>query len=278
MLVFSKMRTVTLKKFQNTIWRYYRAHGRTLPWRRTRIPYKILISEVMLQQTQVERVLKKYKEFLRAFPNFAVLASASAVETLRVWQGMGYNRRALALKRTAEIVMREYGGKLPRSIEELDALPGIGTYTAGAIAAFAFNLPVICIETNIRRVYIHFFFKDKKSVRDEEIERLVAETLDKKNPRKWYWALMDYGAMLAKEVENPNRRSAHYRVQAKFKGSNRELRGKLIRLFLAKRKWSEEELAKELKETTMRAGEGLADLFQEGFIEKYRGSYRLKER
>lgn len=272
------MRTVTLKKFQNTIWKYYRAHGRTLPWRRTRIPYKILVSEVMLQQTQVERVLKKYKDFLSQFPGFASLANASAAEVLRVWQGIGYNRRALALKKTAEIVMREYKGELPQDTRLLDALPGIGAYTAGAIAAFAFNLPAICIETNIRRVYIHFFFKNKKKVRDEEIERLVAKTLDKKNPRKWYFALMDYGAMLAKEVENLNRRSAHYRVQAKFKGSNRELRGKLLRLFLARRKWTDEGIAKKLEETRMRVEEGLADLFREGFIEKYRGSYQLKER
>lgn len=271
------MRAPAIKKFRYTIWQHYRENGRDLPWRRTHDPYKILVSEVMLQQTQVERVLKKYKEFLREFPSFAGLAQASPAEVLRVWQGMGYNRRALALKKTAEIVTSEYKGQLPQDVEKLDAFPGIGTYTAGAVAAFAFNLPAVCLETNIRRVYIHFFFKRHKRVHDEAIEKLVTETVDKKNPREWYWALMDYGAMLAKKVENPNRKSAHYRVQAKFKGSNRELRGKLLRLFLAKHVWTEKGIIKKLEETRMRVEEGLADLFREGFIEKDGERYQLRE-
>ena len=266
-----------VREFKKEIWRNYRENRRDLPWRNTRDPYRILVSEVMLQQTQVERVMKKYPEFLGKFPDFATLAKARVPQVLMVWQGMGYNRRALALKKTSEIVMRKYGGILPSDIEQLDALPGIGRYTAGAVRAFAFDMPALCLETNIRRVFIHFFFPRRKKVHDKEISRHIEITLEKERPREWYWALMDYGAMLKGRVVNPNRKSAHYRVQAKFKGSNRELRGKLLRLFLAKGNWTEGKIVQELGETRMRTEEALADLFREGFIETYRGGYRLRE-
>lgn len=265
------------REFKKEIWRNYRRNRRDLPWRNTSDPYRILVSEVMLQQTQVERVMKKYPEFLGKFPDFAALAKAKVPQVLAAWQGMGYNRRALALKRTAEIVVGKYGGVLPCDVDELDSLPGIGRYTAGAVRAFAFNMPAVCLETNIRRVFIHFFFPRKKEVHDKEIARHIVSTLETKRPREWYWALMDYGAMLKGRVENPNRRSAHYRVQGKFAGSNRELRGKLVRLFLAKNGLTEEGIRKELGEPKARVEEGLADLFREGFIEKEGAEYRLRD-
>jgi len=256
-----------LRRFKDIIWRCYRKHGRDFPWRRTHDPYKILVSEIMLQQTQTSRVEGKYVEFLGRFPNFKSLAKASVSDVLRAWSGLGYNRRALALKKTAEIVVQNYNGKLPRDPESLDELPGIGAGTAGAIRAFAFNLPSVFIETNIRRVFIHFFFSKKKKVSDREILELIEMTADKRNSREWYWALMDYGAMLGREQkENPNRKSAHYTKQSKFTGSNRELRGKILRLRLAHPKISLKEIAAKAGGELSRAMQVIAALKSEGFL------------
>src|SRR5512135_3657963 len=198
-----------IRSFRKTIYAYYDKHGRHLPWRRTRDPYRILVSEIMLQQTQVERVIEKYKEFLAAFPDFPSLAKAPLAKLLRNWSGMGYNRRALSLKSLAQKVVVEHQGRLPSDREMLLALPGIGRYTAGAVIAFAFNKPVVFMDTNIRRVYIHEFFHDQGDILDDEIMPLLEQTMDAGDPRKWYNALMDYGAMLKREQVNPNRRSAH---------------------------------------------------------------------
>jgi A/G-specific adenine glycosylase len=189
-----------------------------------------MVSEVMLQQTQVSRVLVKYPEFLKAFPTVETLAKAPLSQVLKVWQGMGYNRRALALKRMAEKIVADFNGKVPRARLDLESLPGVGPYTAGAVRAFAFNEPEIFIETNIRRIFIHHFFIDKEGISDREIYPLVETTLDTNNPREWYWALMDYGSHLPKIArKNSNTQSKHYVRQSKFKGSLRELRGKIIR-------------------------------------------------
>lgn len=232
---FSDMLTLQIKKFKAEVWKYYRGHKRDLPWRRTKNPYRILVSEIMLQQTQVSRVLAKYPQFIKRFPNFQTLAKSSTRDVLITWQGLGYNRRALALKKIAKIVVKKYRGVLPRDAASLKKLPGIGQSTAGAILAFSYGVAEPFIETNIRRVYIYFFFRNKKKVCDTEILELVMKTLDKKNPREWYWALMDYGAMLGALPKNPNQKSVHYAKQSKFIGSDRELRGKILKLLLAKK-------------------------------------------
>lgn len=184
----------------------------------------------MLQQTQVSRVLEKYPEFLSAFPTIKKLAEASLSDVLRTWQGMGYNRRGLALKRLAERVIAEFRGRIPRERHDLESLPGVGPYTAGAVRAFAYNEPEIFIETNIRRIFIHHFFNGKEGISDKEILPLVEVTLDTRDPREWYWALMDYGSYLPKIAKrNSNTQSKHYTKQSKFKGSLRELRGKILR-------------------------------------------------
>lgn len=218
--------------FQDLILSHYRNHGRDLPWRRTTDPYRILVSEIMLQQTQVERVAGKYREFLNRFPDFASLARAPKSEILLAWQGMGYNRRAIALQKTAQRVVEEYGGRLPADVETLATFPGIGKATAAAICAYAFNMPVVYIETNIRRVFIHFFFPEKEGVRDDEILPVVERALYRENPREWYSALMDYGSVLKKRTANPNRRSASYSRQSRFEGSDRQVRGRLLALVL----------------------------------------------
>lgn len=227
--------------FRQTVYAYYHKHKRDLPWRQTTNPYHILVSEIMLQQTQVARAELTYHEFLRAFPTIQKLANAPLADVLRAWQGMGYNRRAKMLHDTANIVVHEYSGHMPRDMATLMTLPGIGPSTAGGICAYAYNIPVVFIETNIRRVYIHHFFSDKQGISDKHIRPLVETTLDHENPREWYSALMDYGTYLTTRVENPNRRSKHHVRQKPFKGSDREIRGAIIKI-LADRSLMEKEL------------------------------------
>lgn len=221
----------------------------------------------MLQQTQTNRVESKYADFLRRFPDLRSLARAPMRDVLRAWSGLGYNRRALALKRAAEIVVKKYGGKLPHDEAQLIELPGVGPGTAGAIRAFAFNEPSIFIETNIRRVFIHFFFRWRRKVNDKEIIKLIRQTLDANHSREWYWALMDYGAMLGREAKkNPNIKSAHYTKQSKFEGSNRQLRGRILRLRLANPKISISDIAEKAGQPTGRVAEVFKTLKKEGFI------------
>lgn len=214
--------------FVERVWMHYHEHGRDLPWRRTRDPYAVLVSEVMLQQTQVPRVVPKYEAFLEAFPTPQALAIAPLDEVLRVWSGLGYNRRALNLKRAAEAIVAEHGGRVPDALEALTALPGIGHATAAQVLAFAFDTGVPFIETNIRSVYLHEFFGDVEDVPDAAILPLVEATMPAEDAREWFWALMDYGTHLKAMLPNPSRRSRHHVRQGRFEGSNRQLRGRLL--------------------------------------------------
>lgn len=213
---------------------HYKRYGRhELPWRKTSNPYAILVSEVMLQQTQVDRVIPFYLAFLKAFPTVKKLAGARAVSVLKVWQGLGYNRRALMLQGCAKAVVSAHGGVLPADYEILKTLPGVGPYTAGAVMVFAFNKPYSLIETNIRRTYIYHFFPRASEVSDERIAPLVEQTMNRRDPKTWFGALMDYGSWLSKEVPNPNRRSKRYTKQSPFEGSDRQVRGAVLRHLLA---------------------------------------------
>ena len=264
------------RAFRRIIKSNYRLRGRDLPWRRTKNPYRILVSEMMLQQTQVERVTGYYASFLKQFPDIYVLAHAPLRDVLTAWQGLGYNRRALFLKKLAVEIIGKHHGILPRDPDILAALPGIDPATAAAIAAFAFNTATPFIETNVRRVYIHFFFPKKKRVSDEEIMVLVDATLDRKNPREWYYALMAYGAMLGRqEKENPNRRSRHYTRQSRFEGSDRQVRAQIVRLFLTDKELTADEVAKRLKEPDRRIKTILAALQKEKFIKKSQSGFNI---
>jgi A/G-specific adenine glycosylase len=238
------LRAEQVCEFRERVYDYYRSHGRDLPWRNTDDPYRILVSEIMLQQTQVARVIGKYEGFIRAFPDIESVACAPLRDILTLWQGLGYNRRALALKRSAHIVVVHHGGRIPSSIELLKALPGIGGVTAHAICIFAFSQPAVFIETNIRAVFIHHFFRNSTDVKDGEILPLVAQTLDPENPRIWYYALMDYGVALKKRHGNPSRRSARYRRQSPFEGSTRQIRGMILQALLETAGLSEDMLVK----------------------------------
>ncbi|MDD1689317.1 MAG: A/G-specific adenine glycosylase [Methanoregula sp.] len=258
-----------IEEFRQMVLSHYEKSGRhDMPWRHTTDPYHILVSEIMLQQTQVERVTVKYPEFIAAFPDFASLAQAPLADILRVWQGMGYNRRAIALQKCAIRVTEEFGGVLPRDVETLATFPGIGHATASSIAAFAFNLPVVFIETNIRRVFIHFFFSDRDAVRDDEILPLVGKALYRENPRAWYWALMDLGTLLKKSIPNPNRKSVHYTKQSAFEGSDRRIRGQVLKLLLSRGAMTPAAVVRELGEDKSRVLTILAGLEEEGFIRK----------
>ena len=257
--------------FQKAIWDYYEKNARhKLPWRKNTSPYYVWISEVMLQQTQVDRVVLFFRNWMKQFPTIKKLATASQIDVLRLWKGLGYNSRALRLKKAAEFLVENNKGVFPKTYEEIMNLPGIGPYTAGAISAFAYNEPVVMIETNIRRVYLHHFFQDSANIHDKEILELVAQTVDIKNPREWYWALMDYGSHLGKTIPNPNKKSRHYTIQKKFKGSDREIRGKILELLLeSKRKISIEKLVKSLVNLTQdveRIEKIINQLDHEGFL------------
>ena len=280
---------MTIGAFKKTIWAHYRRAGRAnLPWRHARDHYAIFVSEIMLQQTQVSRVEKYYEKFIKRFPSFRALARARQSDVLKAWQGLGYNRRAIFLKRAAEIVVARHGGHLPRERAALEALPGVGKGTSGSLMAFAFNKPEVFIETNIRRVFIHFFFSKRRKVTDAELERYIERSLDRKNPREWYWALMDYGAAMgaagaamraAVARANPNRRSAHYKKQLPFVGSDREIRGKIIRSTLSQKrnKMSAKELLRELAVPRERFIDIIEGLAKDGFIVKIGDSICIKK-
>jgi A/G-specific adenine glycosylase len=257
---------LTPRQFRKRIYHFYREHRRDLPWRNTRDPYRILVSEIMLQQTQVKRVQEIYPGFITRFPDFSALDTTHVEDLLREWQGLGYNRRALALKKTASRVMNEWKGILPDDEKALISLPGIGRATAAAVQAFAFGKPSLLIDSNIRRVFIHCYLRDRPVVSDREILPLVSETLDHENPREWYYALMDYGSYLGRTRENPNRRSRQYKKQSPFEGSNRQVRRRILS-FLVGNGWTlQSDLCRELGLSSERIDPVLASLIAEGFI------------
>jgi A/G-specific adenine glycosylase len=258
--------TAEIESFRATVYAVARANFRHLPWRATADPYRILVSEIMLQQTQAERVVAKFVEFVCRFPTVATLAAAELADVLTVWQGLGYNRRGLALKRTAEAIMTCFGGKVPTTRKELESLPGIGPYTAGAIMAFAYDRPEVFIETNIRSVLIHHYCQDRCGIHDRDLLPLVAQTMDRAQPRAWYTALMDYGVVLKREHPNPSRNSIHHLRQSPFAGSNRQLRSALLRVVLAQPGLSVDDVAALVTADHEKIVSNLAQMEKEGLI------------
>lgn len=206
---------------------------RDLPWRGIDDPYGVLVSEVMLQQTQVKRVLRYWPRWMNMFPTVDALASADTATVLDEWQGLGYNRRALALKRACEQCSAEWGGRLPSTVDELVKLPGIGPATAAGVVAFAYDAPSVYLETNVRSVFLHELFPDQENVPDRQLLPYVAATCPDSNVRAWYYALLDYGAHLKTQVANPSRRSRHHSKQSAFEGSHRQKRSFVLRCVLA---------------------------------------------
>jgi A/G-specific adenine glycosylase len=265
-----------VRSFRKRIRTFYKNNRRDFPWRRNLTPYRILVSEIMLQQTRTSRVVEKFREFTAAFPTFKALHEASLQQVLAAWKGLGYNRRAIALKGCATAVIGQYKGRLPRTPDELVKLPGIGPATAASIAAFGFNMPTVFIETNIRTVFIHHFFGDRPDVHDRDLLPLVEQTLDRDNAREWYSALMDYGVSLKQTAGNASQRSAHYSRQSPFRGSNRQKRGLLLKMIVEETAATEAKLAEitglELSDVRHIAGQ----LERDGFIDKRRGRLSIR--
>ena len=275
-----------IAKFRRVVWNYWKKSGRhELPWRKTTDPYKILVSEVMLQQTQVPRVIEKYKEFLRAFPNVRALAKAPLADVLKVWSGMGYNRRAKFLRDASKQLVLTFSGRVPLAYYDLRKLPGVGDYTAKAVRVFAFNKRDVLIETNIRAASINHFFEDaristgrQKCVRsgalvnDRNILPFAEKAAEGQDPREWHWALMDYGAHLKRSGVRNNQRSAHYAKQSKFEGSLRQVRGEILRQLMkgnnGLKGMKGEKWGKPFDKLRAKALEGLA---QDGLIVKVKG-------
>lgn len=222
-----------IQTFQAVVWQHYAANRREMPWRQDHSPYRVMVSEIMLQQTQVDRVRPKFLAFMAKFPEVQVLAAVPLAEVLAAWTGLGYNRRAKFLHESAKAIVARFDGSFPRTLAELVTLPGIGPNTAGAILAYAYNQPVVFIETNIRSVIIHHFFAKEEQVSDVDIRAVATACLDSERPREWHWALMDYGSYVKKAYGNNVHRAKSHHRQSTFQGSHRQIRGQIIQLLIA---------------------------------------------
>lgn len=237
-----------LRRFCTTVKSYYKRCGRDFTWRKTRDPYRVLVSEIMLQQTQTQRVAERFPLFLRDFPNLRALARAPQSDVIRAWEGLGYYRRARNLHRAAQAVVELHDGRIPESYDALRALPGVGAYTAAAVSAFAFDCGVPMIETNIRSVYLYVFFKGARLVSDREILELVAATMPAKNVRDWFYALMDLGVELKRQRPLINHASRYHKIQSPFKGSDRRVAAQVLRhIVRSTRPVSKAAIAKEIQ-------------------------------
>jgi len=265
----------SLEIFQSIIYHFYHAKKRSFPWRINTTPYNVAVSEVMLQQTQTNRVLPKFELFIKQFPDFQSLANAPFEILLRAWKGLGYNRRALNLQRIAQIIVQDFDGQLPQDPAILKKLPGFGAYTSRSIPTFVYNKPHIFIETNIRTVFIYFFMKHKNDIDDKDIFPLIEKTIDHENPRDWYYALMDYGVMLKKEVGNLCKLSKHYSKQSQFEGSDRQIRGLILKKLLEKPHINQNDLFQSINREESRIKKILTNLCNEGFIKKNNGVLQL---
>ncbi len=259
------------QKFQQKIFSFSKHNRRDFVWRTKKNAYKIdpyyvFVSEFMLQQTQVVRVIPKFELFIKKFPTIESLAQSPLRDILVLWQGLGYNRRAKFLHESAQKIVFEYKGIIPKKVEVLESLPGIGSYIARAIATFAYNQSEVFIETNIRTVFIHEFFKNKKDISDSEIFPYIEKTLDAKNPREWYYALMDYGSCLKKEGKDANIKSRHYVKQSKFIGSDRQIRGQILKHLVIEKSLPLVKLKKLIKSDPKRLMEQLKKLEIEKLI------------
>ncbi len=269
------------------MWAYYEAHGRNeLPWRILDAngqidPYHVMVSEIMLQQTQVGRVIPKYEQFLARFPDVQSLASAPLADVLTMWSGLGYNRRAKFLWQAAQMIVAEYNGVFPRTAPELVKLPGIGVNTAGAIVAYAFDRPVTFIETNVRTVLIHHFFADEADVADKQLlpilqqimDDIVSDAIEGRSARTWHWALMDYGTYLKQTVGNMSRQSKTYAKQSAFHGSKRQVRGQILKILSTTGKQSVQMLQTKIADERLESV--LEDLVREEFISLKDEHYHL---
>ena len=234
-----------INEFKSIVYEFHEKNPRIFPWRDTENPYYVFVSEFMLQQTQAERVVDKFNQFIAKFPDFYSLANSEQKDILKVWHGLGYNRRAIWLKDAAIRIVNEFDGQLPEDPQTLEWIKGIGHATAREMTIFAYNKKFYpFIETNIRRTYIYMFFREEENISDKILFEFIEKTADHNNPRKWGYAIMDFGVFLKKMLpkQNPNKKSKEYKVQAKFLGSNRQLRGIILKVLLEKKEIDKSDL------------------------------------
>ena len=267
-----KLSKKQINLFQEKILDWYTVHKRNLPWRRTRDPYKILISEVMSQQTQISRVIPKFTAWIEAFPTVQSLAEASVADVLAHWSGLGYNRRALNLKKEAEKIVREYDGTFPQKEKDLLDLPGIGQYTARAVLCFAFNKQVAVVDTNVRKVIITQLGQDEND--KKAIEALAQQLLPKQQAYDWNQALMDYASHVLK------REKITIPKQSKFIGSHRYYRGQILKQLLLHKQISVSDIGQKIKKDYTPTEEQwltslVKELVDEGFIVVTNGVMQL---
>ncbi len=266
------MQKSEIQKFQKIVWGFYTEHKRDLPWRPTRknkvSPYEILVSEYMLQQTQVDRVVPKFQAFLEKFPTMKDLAGASQKGVLSMWSGLGYNRRALYLQKAVQAILETYKGTIPKDPEVLKGLAGVGSYMSHILPVFIYNQPEVLIETNIRTVFLYHFFEGKIDVTDEALLEKIRETLPEKDLRDWYYALMDYGTYLKKEKKIKNTQSKHYIKQKPFKGSLRYVRGTLLKKLVLEKVLKENVYDLFPEYTSIQVEKVCEDLLKEGLIKE----------
>lgn len=265
---------VDIAEFQEIVWDKSRQLFRGMPWRSDTRPYYVMVSEIMLQQTQVDRVIPKFEAFIGRFPSVEILSQATLADVLQMWSGLGYNRRAKFLHQAAIKIMTEYNGVFPETYKELITLPGVGVNTAGALLAYSFNKPAVFIETNIRTVYFYHFFPNQDTVNDRELKALVEATVDTEHPREWYWAIMDYGSNLKKQGIGQNSKSSHYAKQSPLKGSVREVRGAILKALIIQDS-TEQELRQQLA-ADERFTPALVSLEKDGLVTITQGAISLK--
>lgn len=273
-------------EFNKTLFLWHKKNYRKMEWRDTHDPYRILVSELMLQQTQVARVKEKYPEFIKKFPTVSKLATAPLGDVLRLWSGLGYNRRAKFLHQCAKQVVSEYGGKFPDTYEELVTLSGVGRSTAGALLAFAFGADTPMIDTNIRRILIRVFFLGRKLPTDSELYDFAVSIIPKGKGREWNYAMLDLGATLCSarnhKEECPLMKLhgnvgdfVYKKPQKKFADSGRFYRGKLVKYLSTNDSISFAGAKKLLIPYTGEVSNLLESLVKEGLISKKKAMYSL---
>lgn len=262
-----------IKKFQQKVFQFYQENKRDLPWRKTIDPYKILVSEFMLQQTQVSRVLEYYTSWMDTWPTVQSLANETYKNVLQAWMGLGYNRRAMYLHNTANIILDEFEGDVLSAVNHYEKLPGIGLYTSKAIQIFAANADIATVDTNIRRILINEFDLDE-SISDKELFQLAKRCLPKGESREWHNALMDYGSLY---LTSRKTRIKPKTQQSRFQDSDRQIRGKILRLLLQEDQ-SKYQLQKEINVESKRLSKILSKMIQEETVSKTEDYYHVPQR
>ncbi len=262
-----------IHNFHQKIFQFYKKHKRDLPWRKTTDPYKILVSEFMLQQTQVSRVIEYYTTWIKKWPTIQKLANEQYKNVLQAWMGLGYNRRAMYLHNTAKVIVEEFQGDIITAIKQFEKLPGIGLYTSKAVQIFAENADIATVDTNIRRIFINEF-KIKETLSDKELFQIAKRCLPQGRSRDWHNALMDYGAMFLTSRKTGIKPKTQ---QSRFKGSDRQIRGKILRMLLTENQ-TEYQLNQQLRIDAERLSEILNKMLIEKTVSKTKTYYHVPTR